>query len=188
MVAQPKTLTFTVAEYLAMEEVGDSKHEYLDGYIYAMTGGTPDHAQMGGNAITALNNALRESPCRVYDSDVRLELDPTHYVYPDVAVSCDERDRVSAREQYIHYPSLVVEVTSDTTEGNDRGEKLFAYGATETVADYLIVNHRRRLVEHYERQATDVWMYRRYRPEATIPLPHLGIQLDVADIYLKIDL
>ena len=188
MVAQSKPLTFTVAEYLAMEEVGDTKHEYLDGYIYAMAGGTPDHAQLGGNIITALNNALRHSPCRVYDSDVRLELAPTQYVYPDVAVSCDERDRASAREKYIHYPSLIVEVTSDTTEGNDRGEKLLAYGAIETIMDYLIVNHRRRLVEHYERQAADVWIYRRYRPGATIPIHHLDIQLDVDDIYLKVDL
>jgi Uma2 family endonuclease len=188
MVAQPKPLTFTVAEYLAMEEVGDTKHEYLDGYIYAMAGGTPDHAQLGGNIITALNNALRRSPCRVYDSDVRLELTPTQYVYPDVAVSCDERDRASAREKYIHYPSLIVEVTSDTTEGNDRGEKLLAYGATETIMDYLIVNHRRRLIEHYERQAADVWMYRHYYPGSVIPIHHLDIQLDVDDIYLKIDL
>ncbi len=87
------TPTFTVAAYLAMEDVGDTKHEYLDGYIYAMAGGTPDHAQLGGNIITVLNNALRHSPCHVYDSDVRLELAPTQYVYPDVAVSCDERDR-----------------------------------------------------------------------------------------------
>jgi len=188
MVAQPKPITFTVAEYLAMEEVGDAKHEYLDGYIYAMAGGTPDHAQLGSNLNRVLGNALLTSPCRIYDSDVRLELAPTQYVYPDVAVSCDERDRASAREKYIHYPSLIVEVTSDTTEGNDRGEKLLAYGATETIMDYLIVNHRRRLVEHYERQAADVWMYRRYRPGGAIPIHHLGIQLDVDDIYLKVDL
>ena len=188
MVAQPKTPTFTVAEYLAMEEVSDTKHEYLDGYIYAMAGGTPDHAQMGSNLNRVLGNALLTSPCRIYDSDVRVQLSPTQYVYPDVSVSCDERDFASARETGIHYPSRVVEVLSDTTEGNDRGEKLLAYGAIETVADYLIVNHRRRLVEHFERQAADVWTYRRYYQGATIPMPHLGIQLDVDGIYLKVDL
>jgi len=188
MVAQPKPLTFTVAEYLAMEEVGDTKHEYLDGYIYAMASGTPDHAQMGSNLNRVLGNALLTSPYRIYDSDVRLELAPTQYVYPDVTVSCDERDRASAREKYIHYPSLIVEVTSDTTEGNDRGEKLLAYGATETIMDYLIVSHRRRFIEHYERQSADVWTYRHYYPGATILIHHLDIQLDVDDIYLKVDL
>ena len=93
MVAQTKLLTFTVAEYLAMEEDGDTKHEYLDGYIYAMAEGTPDPAQLGSNLNHVLGNALLTSPCRIYDSDVRFELAPTQYVYPDVIVNCDERDR-----------------------------------------------------------------------------------------------
>ncbi len=188
MVAQPKTPTFTVAEYLAMEEAGDIKYEYVDGYIYAMAGGTPAHAAVGGNAVTALNTALRQSPCIVYNSDVRLQLSPTHYVHPDATVSCDERDRASAREKYIHYPSLVVEALSDSTEANDRGEKLLAYSAIETIMDYLLVNYRRRLVERYQRHADGIWTYHRFGAGDRIPLPALGIQLEVDDFYLKIDL
>jgi len=188
MVAHPKAPTCSVEEYFAMEEAGDTKYEYVDGYAYAMAGGTPAHAALGGNAVTALNIALRQSPCLVYNSDVRLQLSPTHYVHPDATVSCDERDRASAQEKYIHYPNLIVEAISDTTEANDRGEKLLAYSAIETVMDYLLVSHRRRLVEHYERRIDDTWIYHRYGPGDRIPLHTLGIQLDIDDLYLKIDL
>lgn len=188
MIAHPQVATFTVAEYLALEEASDTRHEYLNGYIYAMAGGTPEHAQMAGNIITALNNALEESPCIVYTSDVRLELNPNHYVYPDVSVSCDGRDRKSAREKYIHYPGLLAEVTSDSTELNDHLDKLLAYSGTPSVHDYLIVSHRQRLIEHYQRQDDGAWRYQHHGSGDTIALTHLGIQIDVDSVYRKVDL
>ncbi len=192
MVAQPKTPTFTVAEYLAMEDASDTKHEYLDGYIYAMAGGTPDHATLGAQVVTELVVALRGNPRRVYDSDVRVQLSPTRYVYPDAAVSCDERDRRGGQDKEIHYPCLIAEALSDSTAANDRGDKFAAYRAVETIQDYLLINQHRIEVEHYHRRADDTdddaWDYRAHGPGDRIAIDNLSITISVDNIYDKIDL
>jgi len=186
MVAQPKIPTFTVAEYLALERASDTKHEYLDGYIYAMAGGTPVHSQIGTNATTALNIALRQSPCIVYNSDVRVRLDETRFVYPDAAVSCDERDRAETEE--IHYPRLIIEVLSDSTEKDDRGDKFAYYRHGATVEDYLLINHHRVEVERYHRGVDGNWTYHSYGRGENVPIEGLDISCAVDDFYVKVDL
>src|SRR5579884_3938316 len=116
MVAQRQIPTFTVAEYLAMEEVGDAKHEYVDGYIYAMSGGTLDHDVVANNVRSAITvhliaAAASGGDCVLRGPDVQLRCSPTVCYYPDAVVTCDPSLAGSARE--LHDAHLVVEVLSD---------------------------------------------------------------------------
>ena len=187
-------MRMTVEQYLAFEAMGQEKHEYVGGWVYAlhpevegMAGGTNNHAALASNVSAALNVALRQSPCIVYSPDVRVQVSATTYRYPDVAVSCDPRDLAAGEERRIHHPSVLVEVLSETTAENDRGHKLAEYRALPSVQDYLLVNDTARLVEHYHR-AGDLWTYGAYGTAATIILDCLGVTLSVADIYAKVRL
>jgi len=186
MVAQPTSSVMTVTEYLELERHSEIKYEYIDGHVYAMAGGTPDHSILGANVVAALIVALRQSPCRVYNPNVRVRLSETRYVYVDAAVSCDERDRGQTEE--IHYPCLIVAVLSDATESKDRGDKLAYYRAGDTVQDYLLVNQHRAEIEHYHRLADGIWTYRGYGPGEEVPIERLDIRCAVDDIYAKVDL
>jgi Uma2 family endonuclease len=117
---------FTPEEYLAWEETQQIKHEYLGGQVYAMSGGTVNHGRIAANFIVLLGNHLRGSSCRVQTSDVRVEI-PTfrEYTYPDVSVTCDDRDKTATKS--ISHPCLIIEVLSPSTEGYDRGGKFNLY-------------------------------------------------------------
>lgn len=192
----------TVEEYLAFEEISQEKHEYAHGWVYpvfpsatldGMAGGTNNHAALTQNVGRLLGNALEESPCIVYSPDVRLQVDPDTYRYPDVAVSCDPRDLAAGEEQRIRHPSVLVEVLSDTTEEIDRGDKLREYRALPSVQEYLLVSHTACLVEHYHR-AGDLWTYRTYGPGESIVLEGLqtgkgmGVEFAINRIYAKVRL
>jgi Uma2 family endonuclease len=96
MLAHPTDTPMTVEDYVAFERDSQVKHEYIDGYVYAMAGGTPTYGVITVNVTTAIRVRLRGGPCRVYSSDVRVQLTSTRYVYPDLSVGCDPRDRVPA--------------------------------------------------------------------------------------------
>lgn len=184
----------TVEEYLAFEAMSQEKHEYVDGWVYplfpevnGMAGGTNNHAALAGNVSAALHVALRGSPCLVYSSDVRVQIDATTYRYPDVAVSCDQRDLAAGEEDRIHHPAVLVEVLSETTEEVDHIDKLAEYRGLPSVQDYLLVGYKARHVEHY-RRAGDLWTYLTYGPGETIALESLDVALTVDDIYAKVRL
>jgi Uma2 family endonuclease len=105
----------SVEDYFLLDE-RDSEHryDYIDGHVRMQAGGTPDHAQVGANCIGVLYGALEGKPCGIYSSDVRVRLSETRYVHPDVAVSCDRRDK--GQEKTISFPCLVIEVLSPSTE------------------------------------------------------------------------
>ena len=192
-------LRMTVQEYLAFEEISQEKHEYVQGWVYpvfpstldGMAGGTNNHAALTQNVGRLLGNALEENPCVVYSPDVRLHIDAETYRYPDVAVSCDPRDLEAGEETFIHYPCVLVEVLSDTTEEIDRGDKLREYCALSSVHEYLLVNYSAHLVERYQRVG-DLWTYRTFGPGETIALEGVGGQgnaeLAVDRIYAKVRL
>jgi Uma2 family endonuclease len=116
--AKDNSLRFTPEEYFAWEEQQLHRHEYIDGEVYAMTGGTVTHSDIAGNFLALLKTHLRGSGCKTPNSDARVNIvKSARYVYPDVSVTCDERDRTST--QYITYPCLIVEVLSSSKESYD---------------------------------------------------------------------
>jgi len=188
MVAQPSILTFTVAEYLALEEASDVKHEYVDGYLYAMSGGTLDHDTVANNVRRILGNHLVDAEsggdsCDVRGPDVQLHTSPTVYYYPDAIVTCGQPPSGTATG--LHDASLVVEVLSDSTATRDRGEKFTNYQLLPSFAEYLLVDGRTRAAERYHRAPDGSWSYQRYAAGSTITLRTVGLAAPLDAFYAR---
>jgi Uma2 family endonuclease len=183
--AQPTSVPFTIDECLAWERASQERHEYIDGYVSLMSGGTADHSALAVNITSTLHALLRGGPRRVYNADMRVQLSPTRYVYPDVSVSCDPRDRGQIEE--LQSPSLIVEVLSPGTEAYDRGETFGYYRACPTVQEYVLVNIRRPEIELF-RRAGAFWTLTTYGPEEALDLVSLGVHLPLAGVYDGIEL
>lgn len=167
-------------DYIAVEGKSERKHEYEDGYLIAMAGATARHVTITQNLVGALRPHLRGGPCRVYSTDMKLRPIRTKGYYPDVFVTCDERDH--GEELVKRYPKVVIEVLSGGTEARDRGVKWAGYRRCETLEQYLLVAQDRRSVEVFSR-AGDVWEYRPYGPEESVPLTGLDLTLIMDVIY-----
>lgn len=148
----------TYAEYLAFERASARRHEYVNGRVYAMAGGSPEHARLAGAMIAALTTTLRGKPCAPFSSDL-----------PDAATN----------------PAVIVEVLSETTERDDRGEKWAHYQRIASLREYVLLSQDSRRVEVYSRdeQQSDLWHYREYGTGGRVALPSLGITIDVDDVY-----
>ncbi len=169
-------------EYLALVEQ-DSEHayEYLDGRVYMMTGGSPDHSIISSNLNALLQTFLRGRRCIVYNSDVYVQLSEHYRVCPDVTVSCDVRDRGAL--EVIRYPSLVAEVLSPTTEARDRGQKSLHYRACPSIQEYLLISSEFPLVEIFRREKQGFWSLYTLGLSDTIELNSLGLRFLVTDVY-----
>src|SRR5262249_35971657 len=130
------------SEYLELEEASNTKHEFLDGEIYAMAGGSPDHASLAAAVTTALLNQLRDKPCRVFSSDLRVRVLATGLAtYPDITVVCGTLERDPESEVTVVNPVVLVEVLSKRTETYDRGEKFDHYRHIPSLKEYVLVAH-----------------------------------------------
>ena len=166
-----------------VESDPEHRYEYLDGYAYMMTGGTPDHSIIGANMNRILGEQLRRRPCIVYNSDVYIQLaDEMNCLCPDVAVSCDRRDRHATK--VIHYPSVVVEVLSPWTKARDRGIKADLYQNIPTVQEILFIDTQVMRVQLYRRE-TDYWIMRNFTQDNIVELTSLGIHFSIAEVYEK---
>lgn len=154
MMATRKLLTY--AEYMAAEDVALEKHEFLDGQVFAMSGGTPEHAALAAACSHALSNALAGRPCRVFSSDLRVRIRATGLTtYPDVSVVCGTLETDAEDPHAINDPLLLVEVLSDSTEAHDRGEKAAHYRRIPALREYVLISQRQRRVEVYRRNDAD---------------------------------
>jgi Uma2 family endonuclease len=175
-------------EYLSLERRAEFKSEYFDGVVYAMAGGSERHNLITGNLVTELNIRLRERPCRVYPSDMKVRVpNSKRFFYPDVSVICGETRFADEMKDVILNPILVVEVLSESTEAFDRGKKFSSYQQIESLREYLLVAQDEFVVEHYLRQE-DGWLYTKASgPEADLALPALDCRIDLSDIYNKVE-
>lgn len=175
------TPTMSVEEYFRLEENNpDTRYEYLDGYVYMMSGGSANHATIGGNIHTILKSLLRGGPCRTYNSDMKVRVSENRYFHPDVTVSCDARDRGTA--DFIQSPRLVVEVPSPTTEAFDRGRKLQCYTTCPRIEEYLLVDPRSMRIEIYRKEQKK-WIYDAFEAGDEVELTSLGVRFPVIDAY-----
>jgi Uma2 family endonuclease len=173
---------FTPTEYLAWEQQQEFRHEYVDGEVYAMTGGTLNHSAIAGNFHNILKNHLRGSGCKVFNSDAKVQiLESNSYLYPDVSVTCDDRDRSATK--FISYPCLVVEVLSPTTEAYDRGDKFARYRRSTTLQDYVLVSTNAMRIDLYQRNERSRWELLSYDADDIIDLPSVNLNIPVAQIY-----
>jgi len=169
-------------EYLALvEQDGEHAYEYLDGRVYMMTGGSPDHSIIGSNLNGLLQTFLRGRRCIVYHSDVYVQLSEHYRLCPDATVSCDPRDR--GAQEVIRYPSLVAEVLSPTTEARDRGQKSLQYRCCPSIQEYLLISSEFPLVEVFRREKQGFWSLYTLGLSDTIELSGLGLRFPVAELY-----
>jgi len=172
-------------EYLEIDRASvDVKYEYTDGHMYAMSGGTAEHAEIAINMIAILKAHLQSS-CRVLSSDVRVQVAERKYYYPDVSVSCHPEDKQKGID-IIRYPRLVIEVLSPSTETNDRGKKFRSYKACSSIQEYVLINSQHQEVEIFHRQG-DMWAYHQYESDQEIDLASIRLTISLADIYRDVN-
>jgi Uma2 family endonuclease len=182
------TTRLTADEYLRIERAAEWKSEFIDGEMFAMSGGTARHALIIANVTTALNNLLRDQPCNVYTADLRVATNlRRHYTYPDVSVACEPVQFADDFRDTILNPVLIAEVLSDSTEKYDRGAKFERYRSIPTLAEYMLVAQDRIHVELYTRQSNGAWQLREWNdPAAEIELEALQCSVKIAKIYAKV--
>lgn len=145
----------TAADYLAGEQISNSRHEFVDGHVYAMAGAGESHNLIALNVASKLRNQVRGGPCRVFISDMKLNVAEWNaFYYPDVMVVCDAGDD---QPYFKQHPCLVVEVLSLSTESADRREKLLAYRTLASLRDYVLISQDKRRVELYRRAPDGGW-------------------------------
>ncbi len=184
MSALPKpSHSWSEEEYLTFERVSDTKHEYYDGAIYDMVGGTARHALISGNVAGSLRNTLRPRRCLIYQSDLRVKMQRS-YTYPDVIVVCGEPRFMDASEDTLINPTLIVEVLSPSTEHFDRNEKFRRYQQVESVQTYLLIAQETARLEQYVRQPDQRWLYSLHEGlESVVALPTFDCNLPLAEVY-----
>jgi len=181
MVAQPHQPLMSVEEYLELDRNSfDVRYEFIDGHVYMLAGGTADHSILSANLIRELGIRLRNSSYIVYTSDMKVRLSEKRYLYPDVSISCDPRDR--GRIDFLQYPRLVVEVLSPSTEAFDRGKKFGYYRSCPTIEEYVLVDTQQQTVEIYRRATNNLWVLRSFGPDDQVELASLNLSFPVAAV------
>lgn len=186
MAAQRESQRISVEEWRELERTShDVKHEYIDGQIYAMSGGSLAHGRIAGNAIRVIEDALSVAGKRyfVYNSDVAARISSRRYTYPDASVTCDERDEASPDKTEIQSPQVIVEVLSDSTKAYDRGRKFGFYRACPSVQEYILVATKDQAVEVYRRTPRGWTNYYPYGPGDEMELTSLSIHFPVNALY-----
>jgi Uma2 family endonuclease len=186
----PSPKVFTEAEYLALEAASRTKHEFVGGAIVGMAGASPPHNALAMNVGAALVALTRGKGCLVLSSDQRVHVPSTGlYAYPDVTVACEERRYGGGNPPSLLNPTLLIEVTSESSEDYDRGTKFLHYQAIAALREYLIVSHRERRIDHYRRLDTGQWLATAYVADgAQVELPILNGSIRLLEVYAEIDL
>lgn len=173
---------FTPEEYFAWEEQQKEKHEYFDGEVYAMSSGTLNHSRIAVNVTTLLDNHLAEGGCQVLNSDARIKIQRSEkYVYPDVSVTCDDRDRDTA--QYITHPCLIVEVLSPSTEAYDRGKKFKLYRQSPSLIEYVLINADEIEIDVFRKNDRGRWEETCYVAGDMVELESINLTFQIDRIY-----
>ena len=176
------------AEYLEMEQASEIKHEYLNGYAYAMAGASDEHNLICAYTLANLIFQLRGQPCSVRPSDMRVKILATgFYTYTDISVVCGEPQFADDEFATLLNPVLIVEVLSPSTEMIDRGRKFQHYRQLESLREYLLIAQDSPRIERFLRQDDNTWnLADATGLDASIELPSIGCTLVLADVYEKV--
>ena len=174
---------YSVEEYMALEAQSGVRHEFFEGEVFAMSGGTIKHNLLIGNCYSALRTGLRGQPCRTFFENVQLAVEHgRYYNYPDVMVTCAPTDLQA--ERTVTSPVLLIEVLSKSTETRDRSWKFNQYKQLPSLKHYLLVSQATCLVEWYRREDSSLWSF---TPLAEfideVFLPELDLTLRLQDVY-----
>lgn len=173
----------TYAEYLSFIETSETKHEYIDGVIVAMSGGTIAHGRLIGRVTALVARALEGRPCIVLPSDVRIRIRAAdRATYPDLFVVCDGVEHDPDDDAAVVNPTLVVEVLSSSTADSDRGDKFAAYRRLRSLREYVLVSQLERRIDVYRRDGRR-WHLDEYRPGEVLQLESIAVTIAVDEVY-----
>ncbi|NEU81155.1 Uma2 family endonuclease [Nostoc sp. UIC 10630] len=180
---------YSPTEYLELEVISEYRHEYIDGQIILITGGTPNHNQIAGNVSTTLNFALKRQPYRVFIADQRLWIPKKQiHTYPDVMVVAGSLEFSEGRTDTITNPLVICEVLSKSTRSYDLDEKFAAYRTIPSFQEYVLIDQYKNHVEQYSKTDENKWIFSEYEEESTIlTLSSIQFQIPLSDIYDKVD-
>lgn len=177
----------TPEQYFAWEEKQPQKHELINGRAYAMSGGSKNHSLISVRLITLFANHLQDGACEVGNSDLRIKIvGADNYTYPDISVTCDERDKSAS--QYITYPRLIVEVLSPSTESYDRAGKFRMYRKNPVLEDYLLVSSTSVEIDLYHKKDTGEWLIINYQIGDIVELKSINLSFPIEQIYRNLNL
>ncbi|HLT36967.1 MAG TPA: Uma2 family endonuclease [Enhygromyxa sp.] len=175
--------TMSYAEYLEFERTAETKHEYVNGQVYAMAGGSTEHARLAAEVIGQLLQTRRDRSCAVFSADLRVRILATgRSTYPDVTVICEHLQRAPDDQHAATNPTVIVEVLSEGTESLDRGDKWRHYRRIPSLQAYVLVSQAEPQVEVF-RRAGDVWQYQAAGPGERLQLDDEGLSIDVDALY-----
>ncbi len=180
---------YTLEEYLDFEVNSSERHEYINGEIRLMTGGTPNHNQIALNLSGTLNFALKRQPYRVFVTDQRLWIPEKRlYTYPDIIVIQGDIQLQEGRKDTITNPLIIAEVLSASTRNYDKDEKFAAYRTLPTFQEYLLIDQYTIHIEHYYKTDEKHWIFVEYNDSnETLSLNSISFEISVADIYDKVE-
>lgn len=180
---------YTPEEYLALEEAAETKHEYFQGEIFAMSGGSTNHNRIAVSVCTILATEFEEKPCEVFSSDVKLLVQANGlYTYPDAMVVCGPVEYAEGRNDTVTNPIVIVEVLSKSTRDYDRDKKFELYRDLPSFRDYLLIDQDRVYIEHYHRLEEGRWVLTLYNNlDTSLTLTAIEVSLPVRRIYHKVE-
>jgi Uma2 family endonuclease len=172
----------TPEEYFTWEEKQLNKHEYINGEVYAMSGGSVNHGRITIKFTTMFDTHLENSGCITGNSDIKINIVETmNYTYPDASVTCDDRDKTTP--QYFTYPCLIVEVLSSSTEAYDRGGKFRMYRNNPILQDYLLVSSTKIEMDLYHKNDVGDWVIINYKEGDTVELKSINLSFLIEQVY-----
>jgi len=176
----------SVQDYLEMERVSKTRHEYVDGEIIDMAGGSPVYDCLSLNALLRLATAFGDGPCKPFTANFRVRVNPTQYRYPDVSALCGDAQFTDENPPALLNPTLIIEVLSPSTASNDRDDKFNEYRQVASVVDYLLIEQDKVEAAHFARQSAVQWNITIYSHLAdTLKLESVGVSLTLSDLYRK---
>lgn len=183
---------YTVEEYFQIDEASETRHEYVDGRVYDMAGGTDRHSHITVNLIGLLWTRLRGKPCQGRDGNFRVRYGrQVRYGYPDALIFCgpprfDEKARSNTT---LLNPTVLFEVLSESTEAYDRGKKFEYYREIESLAEYVLIAQERPSVQVYRRDPSGIWAIQPpyHGLMSSVPLVSAGIELPLSELYAGVE-
>ena len=183
MSAVPKLIT--AEQYLTQERLATFKSEFFAGEVFAMAGGSPNHSLISANFIGACWSSLSDRPCKVFNSELRVKVNPTGlYTYPDASIVCGELQFDDGQEDTVTNPIVLVEVLSESTEKYDRGAKSGNYRRIASLKEIVLISQYEPSVERFTRQENGGWLLVESREMSDeVRLESVGISIPLSELY-----
>ncbi len=175
------------AAYFQLEKQSDIRHEFVDGYVYAMVGGSLNHGTLIGNIAGEARNHLKDKPCRVFSEGIKVKAPAaqqgeSRYFYPDVVVDCSIE---KADGNMLTTPVLIVEVLSASTHKYDETTKFQVYASIPTLQEYVLVEQSSAKIEIQRRRSN--WAIEKFFLGDAITFESIGLTITVEEIYERVD-